>query len=118
MEALFREIKLLSVLLDIILETIGVLVPGEFTDSLCHLVEVAGSVDMASSTEDKAIHWVEGHESKFFVSIAANRFEDLFDDFRIVEKGRSTVECVTVFLEQAGSSSDCIGFLEDRDVDA
>jgi hypothetical protein len=73
---------------------------------------------MTSGTENKSIHWVEGHESKFFMSVTANCFENLLDDLGVMEEGWPSVECVTVFLEQAGAPSDCIGFLEDCNVHA
>jgi hypothetical protein len=50
------------------------------------------------------------------VSIQTNGFENFFNNFGVMEKSWSTIEGVSVFLEQASAPSDSFGFFEDGDI--
>ena len=112
LEALLRKFEFLTVLKDVLFESLSVLVTCQISDSLGHFIQFAGCIDVSASSEDEAIHWIERHESKFLVSISADGLEDFFNDFRIVEKCWSTVECVPVLVNELGTSTYFLFFFE------
>jgi hypothetical protein len=71
---------------------------------------------MAACAEHEPVHWVQRHEAEFLVSIQPNGFENFFNNFGVMEKSWSTIEGVSVFLEQASAPADSFGFLEDGDI--
>ena len=112
------EIQFLAVLLDIILESVGIFVTGEFPNAFGHLLEVARGVYVSSCSLLHEVLVFEGLHSEFFVSVSSDGLEDFFDHFWVVEEGRSTVEGVSVFFEQSCASTNSVCLFEDSDVHA
>ena len=118
LEAGFGLLKFQSVVGHVAAESIGVVVSGEFSDALGHLVEVARAVELAALPENEAVVQVQFVEVEFLVSVKTDRFENVLDHFGIMEKRRAEVKFETVPVEHLVATADRTGAFKHGHVDA
>ena len=117
LQAGLRFVEFHSVVRHVTAEGVGVVVAGECSDALGHLIEVARAVELTALSENEPVIQVELVEVEFVMGVQTDGLEDVLDHFGVVEEGRAEVEFEPVPVEDFVASTHGAGAFEHGDVD-